>query len=385
MSRTVIAILLLALVLVAGAIVLLTLPKTTTKPETTVTATATTTVTTTVTTGPSETKPAKKVSLLGSGATFPYPQIAAWIDDFTKKHPEISINYNPTGSGTGQEQFFTKVVDFAASDPPISKEKWEEWKGKFVQMPFVIGAVVMTYNLPEAKGLKLDAETIALIYKGEIQYWNDERIRKLNPEINLPNKRIIAVHRSDSSGTTDVFTNFLHKAAPNVWPKELVGKSIEWPVDKLGNGVGGKGNQGVAEVLRTTEGSIGYVELNYAFELNMPTALIKNREGYFVMANETTIMEAARGALAKLPSSPDGDFSGDLDAILYAPGKLSYPIASFSHLLFYTSYPEDKVAAIKEFIKYVNTEGQEKVIRGYIPIPKEVRELNLKALDIIKP
>ena len=367
MSRTVIAILLLALVLVAGALVLLTLPKTT------------------VTTGPSETKPAKKVSLLGSGATFPYPQIAAWIDDFTKKHPDISINYNPTGSGTGQEQFFTKVVDFAASDPPISKAKWEEWKGKFVQMPFVIGAVVVTYNLPGAEGLKLDAETIALIYKGEIQYWNDERIRKLNPEINLPNKRIIAVHRSDSSGTTDVFTNFLHKAAPNVWPKELVGKSIEWPVDKLGNGVGGKGNQGVAEVLRTTEGSIGYVELNYAVELNMPTALIKNEEGYFVMANETTIMEAARGALAKLPSSPDGDFSGDLDAILYAPGKLSYPIASFSHLLFYTSYPEDKVAAIKEFIKYVNTEGQEKVIRGYIPIPKEVRELNLKALDIIKP
>jgi len=363
MRSVVIAILLVALLLVA-ALLLLRAP---------------------TETKPAETKPAVKVSLLGSGATFPYPQIATWIDDFTKKHPEISINYNPTGSGTGQEQFFTKVVDFAASDPPISREKWEEWKGKFVQMPFILGAVVMTYNLPGVEGLKLDAETIALIYKGEIQYWNDERIRKLNPELNLPNKRIIAAHRSDSSGTTDVFTRFLHKAAPDVWPEAMVGKSIEWPVDKLGNGVGGKGNQGVAEILRTTEGSIGYVELNYAIELKMPTALIRNKDGYFVMANETTIKEAARGALASLPSSPDGDFSNDIDATLYAPGKLSYPIASFSHLLFYTNYPEDKARAIKEFIKYVNTEGQEKVIRGYVAIPEEVRKLNLKALDIIKP
>lgn len=309
------------------------------------------------------------------------------MDDFNKRYPNVTVNYNPTGSGTGQEQFFSRVVDFAASDPPISKEKWESWRGKFVQMPFIIGAVVITYNLPDigTAKLKLDAETIALIYRGEIQYWNDERIRKLNPELNLPEKRIIVVHRSDSSGTTDVFTRFLHKAAPQAWPKELVGKSIEWPVDKKGNGVGGKGNQGVAEVLRTTSSSIGYLELNYALEINMPTALLKNREGVFVEANETTMMNAARGAAASLPNSPDGDFSGDLDVMLFASGKLSYPITSFSHLLFYTSYSDSaKAWAVREFIKYVNTEGQRKVLRGYAPIPEEVRQLNLKALELIK-
>ncbi|MDW8035380.1 MAG: phosphate ABC transporter substrate-binding protein PstS [Candidatus Korarchaeum sp.] len=230
----------LVLLVVAGAFLLMPKPA-----ETPKTPTATLT-TPTVTETP---KTQVKVNLLGSGATFPYPQIAAWIGEFSKKYPNVTVNYNPTGSGAGQEQFFSGVVDFAASDPPISKEKWESWRGKFVQIPFVIGAVAITYNLPElgATKLKLDAEVIALIYKGEIQYWNDERIKKLNPGLNLPEKRIIAVHRSDSSGTTDVFTRFLHKAAPQAWPKELVGKSIEWPVDKKGNGVGGKGNQGVAE------------------------------------------------------------------------------------------------------------------------------------------
>ncbi len=338
----------------------------------------------TVTTTPTVTT--KRINLLGSGATFPYPQIAAWIDEFNRRYPNVTINYNPTGSGTGQEQFFSRVVDFAASDPPISREKWESWRGKFVQMPFVIGAVVIAYNMPELDGrLRLDAETIALIYKGEIQYWNDERLRSLNPNLNLPERKIIAVHRSDSSGTTDVFTRFLHKAAPHAWPKELVGKSVEWPVDRKGNGVGGRGNQGVAEVMRTTPGSIGYLELNYALELNMPTALIRNKDGNFVEANELTIVSAAREASPLLPSSPDGDFSGDLDAMLFAPGRDSYPITSFSHLLFYTSYDDPaKAWAIREFIKYVNTEGQSKVLRGYLPIPEEIRQLNLKALGLIK-
>ncbi|MEM3372285.1 MAG: phosphate ABC transporter substrate-binding protein PstS [Candidatus Korarchaeum sp.] len=342
---------------------------------------------TTKTTQPATTvKTTPKVNLLGSGATFPYPQIAAWIDDLSRRYPNITINYNPTGSGTGQEQFFSGVVDFAASDPPISREKWESWKGKLVQMPFLIGAVVVTYNLPELSArLRLDAETIALIYRGEIQQWNDERIRRLNPGLNLPERRIIAVHRSDSSGTTDVFTRFLHKAAPQAWPKELVGKSIEWPVDKRGNGVGGKGNQGVAEVLRTTPGSIGYVELNYALEMNMPTALIRNREGEFVEANESTMMSAAKGVAASLPDSPDGDFSGDLDAMLFAPGRDSYPITSFSHLLFYTTYSDPaKAWAIRRLIEYVNTEGQGKMLKGYAPIPEELRRLNLKSIGIIR-
>lgn len=366
---------LLVLVLLIAAGIILTLPK---QPE--LTATTTQTPKTTA-------KPQVKVNLLGSGATFPYPQIAVWIDDFTKLYPNVTMNYNPMGSGTGQEQFFSKVVDFAASDPPISKTKWESWKGKFVQIPFIIGAVVISYNLPGLEGaeLKLDAETIALIYKGEIKYWNDERIRKLNPDLNLPQQKIIVVHRSDSSGTTEVFTRFLHKAAPQVWPKELVGKAVEWPVDKIGNGVGGKGNQGCAEILRTTPGAIAYLELNYALELNLPTALVRNKDGDFVKANENSMISAAKGALAYLPDSPDGDFSGDLDALLFAPGEDSYPIVSFSHLLFYTNYEDPaKAWAVREFIKYINTEGQKKVLRGYAAIPEEIRQLNMKSLNLIK-
>ncbi len=327
------------------------------------------------------------VKLLGSGATFPYPQLANWLIDFHKEHPNIIVNYNPTGSGTGQSQFFSRVVDFAGSDPPVSRVVWQKWRGKFVQMPYILGGVVITYNLPElgSKKLKLDGEAIASIFSATIQYWDDPKIASLNLGIKLPHERIIVVHRSDASGTTQIFTTFLHKAAPSIWPQDLVGKTVEWPVDKAGNGVGGKGNQGVAQVITSTKYSIGYVELSFAIEEKMPVALVKNREGKFVEPSPETITAAAAGALSYLPNSPLGDFSNDLNAIVYAPGNNSYPIASFSHLLFYTRYDDPaKLEAIKEFIRYVNGEGQSKVVSGYAPIPQGLREINLKALNIIK-
>ncbi len=327
------------------------------------------------------------VKLLGSGATFPYPQLIKWLIDFHKEHPDIVINYNPTGSGTGQSQFFARVVDFAGSDPPVSNVVWQRWKGKFVQMPYILGGVVITYNLPELGGnqLKLDGEAIASIFAARIQYWDDPKIASLNPRVKLPHKRIIAVHRSDASGTTQIFTTFLHKAAPRIWPLSLVGKTVEWPVDKAGNGVGGKGNQGIAQVVTTTKYSIGYVELSFALEEKMPVALVKNKEGKFVKPCAETITSAAAGALSYLPDSPLGDFSNDLNAIVYAPGENSYPIASFSHLLFYTRYEDPaKLEAIKEFIRYVNGEGQSKIVSGYAPIPEGLRKINLKALDIIR-
>lgn len=352
------------------------------------TVTKTYTVTKTDTVGVTTTKTVskKEVSLLGSGATFPYPQLAVWMDDFHRKHPDITISYNAIGSGSGQKQFFSRLVDFAGTDPPITKEMWLEWKGKFVQMPYLLGAIVITYNVPELKGqeLKFDPETLALIYKAEIMYWDDPKITSLNPGVNLPHKKIIAIHRSDSSGSTEIFTFFLHKAVPNLWPENLVGKTLEWPVDKAGNGVGGKGNQGVAQILATTPYSIAYVELAYAVENNMPVAHIKNREGEFVKPIPEAISAAAKGALSSLPDTPLGDFSGDLDAVVFAPGKNSYPLASFTHLLFYTKYDDPaKLEAVKEFIKYVNTEGQSKIVSGYAPIPEELRKINLKALDII--
>ncbi len=327
------------------------------------------------------------VKLLGSGATFPYPQLANWLIDFHKEHPNIVVNYNPTGSGTGQSQFFSRVVDFAGSDPPVSRVVWQRWKGKFVQMPYILGGVVITYNLPELgnRKLKLDGEAIASIFSAAIKYWDDPKIASLNPGVKLPHERIIVVHRSDASGTTQIFTTFLHKAAPEIWPKDLVGKTVEWPVDKAGNGVGGKGNQGIAQVITSTKYSIGYVELSFALEEKMPVALIKNREGRFVEPSAETITAAAAGALSYLPNSPLDDFSDDLNAIVYAPGNNSYPIASFSHLLFYTRYDDPaKLEAIKEFIKYVNGEGQSKIVSGYAPIPQGLRKINLKALSIIK-
>ncbi|WP_369406396.1 phosphate ABC transporter substrate-binding protein PstS [Aeropyrum camini] len=234
--------------------------------------------------------------------------------------------------------------------------------------------------------LKLNAEVIALIYKGEIEFWDDPRIASLNPGASLPHEKIVAVHRSDSSGTTHVFTIFLHKAAPNVWTADLVGKAINWPVDGTGRGVGGKGNQGVMEVVKNTPYSIGYVEYAYVAKAGggVQVAMIENREGVFLKPTPEGAQAAASGAASTLPGSPDADWSEGFDSIIYAPGENSYPITSWSFLLFYKQYDDkEKAEAIKKLIEWINTEGQEKVVEGYIPIPNEIRQINMKAVDMI--
>ncbi len=326
-----------------------------------------------------------RVKLLGSGSSFIYPQMSAWIPEFRKRNPWVTLNYNPTGSGTGQQQFFDGLVDFAASDPPLSKEKWESYRGKVIQMPIVLGAVAVVYNVPELEsGLRLDGETLALIYRGEVSYWDDPRLVELNPGVKLPHERIVAVHRSDSSGTTQVFTTFLHLSAPHVWPESLVGKTVEWPVDSKGFGVGSKGNQGVAQTLENTPYSVGYVELSYAMERGMKMAKIRNREGEFVLPTRESVLIAAKNAFSQLPKSPLDDFSQDLRAIVYAPGKGSYPITSFVHLVFWTEYDAEKVRAVSRLIEFLNVEGQEMIVRGYAPIPAEIRKVNLKALELLR-
>jgi len=245
----------------------------------------------------------------------------------------------------------------------------------------------MVYNIPGLEGrLKLDGEVIALIYLGEIEYWDDPRIQRLNPDLKLPHEKIIAVHRSDSSGTTHVFTLFLYKASNGKWPKELVEKAIEWPVDKTGRGLGGKGNQGVAELVQKTPYSIGYVEYSYAYLARLPWALVKNAEGVFIDATPETMMEAAKNAFPKLPPDPREDFNEAWDAIVYAPGRNSYPITSFSFLIVYEVYPKEKAEAIRKFIEFINTDGQkpELIVSGYIPIPAEIREYNLRAVNLIR-
>lgn len=337
-----------------------------------------------------KTETPRQVVLLGSGSTFVHPQLDKWAKEFTTLYPNIRIEYNPTGSGTGQTQFMQKVVDFAGSDPPLPTSRWAEARERpegVVQMPVVLGAIVMAYNIPGLEGrLKLDGEVIALIYKGEIEYWDDPRIKALNPDLKLPNQKIVAVHRSDSSGTTHVFTLFLHKAAPHVWPKDLVEKAIEWPVDKTGRGLGGKGNQGVVELVRRTPYSIGYVEYSYAYLTKLPWALVRNSEGLFIDATPETMMKAAENAYPLLPQSLEDDFNKAWEAILYAPGKDSYPITSFVFLIFYKVYSPDKVDAIKKFIEWVNTEGQKpkNIVEGYVPIPESIRQYNLRALQLIK-
>ncbi|MCE4606887.1 MAG: phosphate ABC transporter substrate-binding protein PstS [Desulfurococcales archaeon] len=323
--------------------------------------------------------------IIGSGSSFIAPQMQQWITLFTDQNPNIHVEYDSVGSGAGVAQFLEGVTSFAGTDPPLPKDKWEANQGKVVQMPVILGAVVISYNIPNLnKPLNLTGEIIAQIYKGEITYWDDQKIAEINPAVSLPHKPIIAIHRSDSSGTTNVFTLFLHKSAPTIWPVELVGKTIEWPVDAKGNGVGGKGNEGVTSILKSTPYSIGYIELSYALTQNLPYAKIQNKAGKFVSPTSEAIQAAAKGALSALPDSPAGDFSNALNAIIYSDNPNAYPITSFSFLVFWTKYPASKADAVEAFIKFINTEGQQHIIKGYVRIPDEIVQLNLKALDLIK-
>ncbi len=323
------------------------------------------------------------IVLHGEGSSFLYPQVQAWSEEVRSTYPWLVVNYNPTGSGAGQSAFIKRVVDFAGSDPPLTGEAWERLRGKVVQLPVVIGMVAVVYNVPGVDGLRLNAEVLALIYRGEIEYWDDDAIARLNPTANLPHERIIVVHRSDSSGTTQVFTLYLHKAAPSLWPQELVGKSPDWPVDYTGRGIGGKGNQGVTELVKRNPYSIGYVEYAYAVKEGLSIALLENREGEYVAPSPEAAQEAARNALGSLPDSPDGDWSRGFDSVIYAPGRGSYPLTTWSFLLFYKEYPGPEAEAVRAFIGWINTEGQKRVVEGYVPIPEELRSLNLKAVEMI--
>lgn len=329
------------------------------------------------------------VYLRGAGATFPYPQFDKWFSEYMRENPGVVVEYQAVGSGAGQEQFFKGLVDFCGSDPPLSREMWEEYRGRVLQLPVILGAIVVSYNIPELPGdrpLNLSGRVLALIYLGEIEYWDDPRILELNPGFRglLPHARIIAVHRSDSSGTTQVFTHFLHKAAPDLWGRELVGKAIDWPVDGVGRGIGGKGNPGVVAALKSTRYSVGYLELSYALAEGLPTAAIMNREGVFVEPTAEAVQEAARNAVRLLPSSPDGDFSGELDAIVYAPGEGSYPITTFSHIIVWRSYPDPRRAgAVAGLLEWIALRGADHLVEGYVAVPPEVRGLILKAAEMI--
>jgi phosphate transport system substrate-binding protein len=317
-----------------------------------------------------------QVSLTGAGATFPNPIYTKWFDAYNKK-TGVQINYQSIGSGGGIRQFTEGTVDFGASDGPMNDEQMQAVGGKVLHVPTVLGAVVLTYNLPGIGNtkLKFDGPTIVGIYQGKITKWNDKALAALNPGVKLPDSDIIVVHRSDGSGTSYIFTDFLSKVSPD-W-KQSVGKatSVNWPV-----GLGGKGNEGVTQQVKQTEGAVGYVELIYALSNGLPYADIKNAAGKFVEPSLASVSAAA--ASAKVEKNTDFRVS-----ITDAPGETAYPISSFTWLLIQTDIKDPaKGKAIKDFLSWMLTPEAQKMAEElkYAPLPAPVVSLVQSRLGILK-
>jgi len=302
--------------------------------------------------------------LQGSGASFPKPIYEKWVNEFGKINPNVRIDYQATGSGAGQKALLSKTADFGASDDPMSDEDLRSG-GEILHIPTVLGAVVLTYNLEGVKEpLKLSAQTISDIYLGSIRKWNDERLKKDNPSLNFPDAEILPVYRADSSGTSAVFTDFLSKTVPE-W-KEKVGMNKQ-PSWVTGVGVGAKGNDGVMGQVKQTPFSIGYVELTFAKENNLPAAQIKNNAGEFVEASLESVSAAAAASVAQMPD--------DLRTqITNADGTGVYPISSYTYILVYKEQPDTvKGKALADFLWWSIHDG-EKFVRElhYSPLPAEV-------------
>jgi phosphate transport system substrate-binding protein len=324
------------------------------------------------------TKAPETVTINGAGATFPYPLISKWSSEYNKIKPEVQINYQSVGSGAGIKQITAKTVDFGASDAPLSEQEYKNVSG-ILQIPESIGAVVVAYNLPGIQnGVKMSGDVIADIFLGKITKWNDPRIVSLNPGIQFPAKDIIVAHRSDGSGTTFVFTDYLSAVSPDWKSKVGKGKSVNWPV-----GLGGKGNEGVAGLLSQNPYSIGYIELAYARLNNISYAYIKNKAGKFIEPTLEATANAAAGAVPNLPAG--GDASWSSVSIVNAQGDNSYPIGSFTYLLVYKDQTDrTKGKTLAEFLWWVVHDGQQ-YSSGllYVPLPEEVVSLNEKTIKLM--
>ena len=311
-----------------------------------------------------------------AGATFPAPIYQKWFEEFHKAHSDVQINYQPIGSGGGIRQLTENTVDFGASDMPMTPEEMKKiTKYKVLHFPTVLGGIVPAYNVPGASNLKFSATTLAGIYLGNIKKWNDPALVKDNPGVKLPSEDITVVHRSDGSGTTFVFTDYLSKVSPE-W-KAKVGNpntSVSWPV-----GLGGKGNDGVSGLVKQTPNSIGYVELIYAAKTNMEYGSLKNAAGNFVKADVSTVTDAAAGAAKDMPA----DFRV---SITNAPGKNAYPISSFTWLLIPDKIDNQaKKKSIVEFLQWMLTTGQADAAGlYYAPLPKAVVDKEQKQIALIK-
>lgn len=301
-------------------------------------------------------------SLNGAGATFPNPIYQKWFTQYSSAHSGVRINYQSLGSGAGIAQVTAGTVDFGASDGPMTDEQLAKVQGTLLHIPTVLGAVVPCYNIPGVKQeLKFTSDLLAYIFLGKINNWNDPNIAKVNPGVKLPNLPIVVVHRSDGSGTTYIFTDYLSKISAEWNTKVGKNTSVKWPV-----GLGGKGNEGVAGQVRQTDGAIGYVELIYAVQNNISYGLVRNKSGNFVKATlETTT--AAAAAAANMPK--------DYRVSITDPaGKNAYPIASFTWLLIpQQSKDASKGKVLHDFLEWMLKDGQSEVgALSYAPLPKEV-------------
>ncbi|MDQ2871221.1 MAG: phosphate ABC transporter substrate-binding protein PstS [Acidobacteriota bacterium] len=318
---------------------------------------------------------AENVQINGAGATFPFPIYSKWFSEYNKLHPEVQINYQSIGSGGGIRQLTNQTVFFGATDGPMTVDQMQQAGGKVLHLPTVLGGVVPVFNVPGVDAqLKFSGKVLADIILGKVNKWNDVAITALNPGVKLPGTDITVCHRSDGSGTTYIFVDYLSKVSPDFKKTVGVATSVNWPV-----GVGGKGNEGVAGLVKQTPGSIGYVELIYAIQNKIDYGSVQNMAGEFVRASVESVTAAAAAASAAMPA----DFRV---SITNAPGAGVYPISSFTWLLFYES-PKDKQRAkiMKDFTRWALTDGQKYAPElGYSPLPEPVVKLELKALDRIK-
>jgi phosphate transport system substrate-binding protein len=318
---------------------------------------------------------AQKVQIIGGGATFPYPIYSKWFSEYNKMHPEIEINYQSQGSGFGVQQLTKRTVFFGASDGPMTQEQLLAAPGKVLHFPTVLGAVVPVYNIPGvSQELKFTGPLLADIFLGKITKWNDAAITKLNPGAGLPGNDIVVVHRSDGSGTTYIWVDYLSKVSPE-WKKRVgVASSVNWPV-----GIGAKGNENVSAQVSQVPNSIGYVELIYALHNKINYGPVQNSNGKFVKASVDSVTAAANAAAKQMPA----DFRV---SITNAPGDDVYPISSFTWLLMYENAPEKaKAKVMVDFLKWALSDGQKFAPDlGYAPLPKNVVDMELKALAQVK-
>src|SRR6202521_2881154 len=315
----------------------------------------------------------------GAGATFPYPMYSKWFDEYHKKDSNLQFNYQSIGSGGGIKQVTEGTVDFGATDGPMNDDQLKDFQDKhgfgILHFPTVLGADVPTYKIPGVSAeLNFTQEAIAGIFLGKITKWNDPAIAGPNKGVNLPANDIVVVHRSDGSGTTYIWTDYLSKVSDEWKNKVGKGTSVNWPV-----GLGGKGNEGVAGLIKQTPNAFGYVELIYAIQNKMPYGKVKNSSGEFIKADLSSVTAAAAGAAKNIPD----DFRV---SITDAPGKTAYPISSFTWLLIPTRFSDAaKRDAIKGFVTWMLADGQNYAENlSYAKLPKEVVAKELKAIDKVQ-